>query len=102
MRAFAELYPALDATTKTNAKVEALRRYFAAAEPADAAWAVYFLIGRRPRQVVPTRRLRAWAAEEAGIPEWLFGERRARSAAARRGRTARRRRPAGRRTRRGR
>jgi DNA ligase-1 len=74
MRAFAELYLALDATTKVNDKVGALRRYFVAAEPADAAWAVYFLIGRRPRQVVATKRLRAWAAEEAGIPEWLFGE----------------------------
>ncbi|HEX8199793.1 MAG TPA: ATP-dependent DNA ligase [Isosphaeraceae bacterium] len=74
MRAFAALYLALDATTKVNEKVAALRRYFAAAQPADAAWAVYFLIGRRPRQVVPNKRLRAWAAEEAGIPEWLFDE----------------------------
>ena len=49
-------------------------RYFAEAAPADAAWAVYFLIGRKPRQVVPTGKLRAWAAEEAGIADWLFEE----------------------------
>jgi DNA ligase-1 len=40
----------------------------------DAAWAVYFLIGRKPRQVVPTPKLRAWAIEEAEIPDWLFQE----------------------------
>ena len=35
MKAFAELYAALDETTKTNQKVEALKRYLRAAEPAD-------------------------------------------------------------------
>ena len=39
MKDFAELYAALDETTRTNEKVEALTRYFAAAPPADAAWA---------------------------------------------------------------
>jgi DNA ligase 1 len=74
MKAFADLYTALDETTKTSEKVEAMRRYFAQAPSADAAWAVYFLIGRKPKQVVATKRLRAWASEEAGIPEWLFDE----------------------------
>ena len=54
MKRFARLYAELDASTATGAKVDALRRYFAAAAPADAAWAVYFLAGGRPRQVVPT------------------------------------------------
>ena len=53
MRAFAELYAALDETTKTNAKVEAMVDYFRRAPRDDAAWAVYFLSGRKPRQVVP-------------------------------------------------
>ncbi|MGI9045261.1 MAG: hypothetical protein ACR2FI_00415, partial [Burkholderiales bacterium] len=74
MKAFADLYTALDETNKTGAKVSALRRYFENAPAADAAWAVYFLIGRKPRQVVPTRKLRDWSAELAGIPEWLFDE----------------------------
>src|SRR5262249_29826963 len=56
VKAFADLYAELDATTGTLAKVRALARYFASAEPADAAWAVYFLSGRRPRQAVPTRK----------------------------------------------
>jgi DNA ligase-1 len=74
VKAFAELYAALDETTRTTDKVAAMARYFAAAPPADAAWAVYFLSGRKPRQAVPSKRLRLWARELAGVPEWLFDE----------------------------
>src|SRR3954462_2045484 len=74
MKAFAKLYAALDETTRTGEKVEALTSYFARARPADAAWAVYFLIGRKPKQAVPSKKIREWAAEAAGIPDWLFGE----------------------------
>jgi len=72
MRLFAALFQALDASTATSDKVRALRRYFAAATPADAAWAVYFLAGGKPRQVVPTALLHALACERAGIDDWLF------------------------------
>ena len=72
MKAFARLFAELDASTATGAKVEALKRYFGRAQPADAAWAVYFLAGGKPRQVVPTALLRALACARAGISEWLF------------------------------
>jgi len=74
MRAFADLYAALDETTKTNAKITAMSRYFSSSPPEDVAWAVHFLIGRRPKRLIPTRDLVDWAIEEAGVPEWLFGE----------------------------
>ena len=74
MKAFAELYLRLDATTSSNAKLQALRDYFASAPAGDAAWAVYFLAGGRPRQLVPSRLLRELATEQAGLPEWLFEE----------------------------
>ncbi len=74
MRRFSQLYAALDASTATTAKVEALKRYFAIADAADAAWAVYFLAGGKPRQVVPTGVLRALACTRAGIDDWLFDE----------------------------
>ncbi|QCI11067.1 ATP-dependent DNA ligase [Pseudomonas putida] len=74
MKAFADLYLRLDATTSSNAKLEALRDYFASAPPQDAAWAVYFLAGGRPRQLVPTRLLRELATALAGLPDWLFEE----------------------------
>src|SRR4051812_11213604 len=74
MRAFAELYAALDETTKTNGKVAALRHYFSVAPPEDAVWAVNFLIGGRPKRLLESRKLAQWAIEEAGVPDWLFGE----------------------------
>jgi len=74
MKAFAELYGAIDSTTSTNAKTEALVDYFASAQPKDASWAMWVLTGHKPRQAVPTRRLHEWAAEAAGIPLWLFEE----------------------------
>ncbi|MCS4511623.1 ATP-dependent DNA ligase [Xylophilus ampelinus] len=74
MKAFAALYRALDATTSSLAKQAALQQYLLQATPADAAWAVYFLAGGKPRQLVPTKLLRQLAREAAGLPEWLFDE----------------------------
>ncbi len=74
MKAFAALYRELDATTSNLAKQAALQRYLRAADFGDAAWAAYFLAGGKPRQLVPTRVLRALAQEAAGLPEWLFDE----------------------------
>jgi DNA ligase 1 len=74
MKRFAELYQELDQTTKTNIKIEALVKYFNETSPANAVWAVNFLIGRRPRQIIPVRKLMEWSAEISGIPDWLFEE----------------------------
>ena len=74
MRLFTDLYSALDQTNKTNEKVEALKEYFARARAEDAAWALYFLSGRKPRQIVPSKKLKEWALALSGIPEWLFDE----------------------------
>ena len=74
MNRFARLFAELDASTSTNAKIAALQSYFVDAAPADAAWAVYFLAGGKPRQVLPTAALRAMAVQRAGIPDWLFEE----------------------------
>ncbi len=74
MKAFADLYTTLDETNKTNAKIEALRIYFHSAPPEDAAWVLYFLIGRRPRRAIAVRKLAEWAAQKANIPDWLFSE----------------------------
>jgi DNA ligase-1 len=74
MKLFADLYAALDETTRTNDKVAALRRYFAGAPPADSAWALYFLSGRKPKALMNGTRLATWAAEAAGLSPWLFDE----------------------------
>ena len=83
MKHFARLFAELDASTATRAKQAALVRYFedvrarGATDPEaerDAAWAVYFLAGGRPRQTVPTRILRETACAVAALPDWLFEE----------------------------
>ena len=74
MKDFAALFLALDSTTSTKKKTDALLMYFRRAPPADAAWTLYFLAGGRPRQTVPTALLRSAAREMAGIAEWLFDE----------------------------
>ena len=74
MKDFAGLYAELDATTSSNAKLAAMQTYFAQAQPQDAAWAVYFLSGGRPRQLVPVRILRDLAVEMSGLAPWLFEE----------------------------
>ncbi|MFM8767591.1 MAG: ATP-dependent DNA ligase, partial [Rubrivivax sp.] len=58
----------------TTAKVAAMVDYFTQAPPEDAAWAVYFLAGGKPRQVVPTALLRQTACAVAAIDDWLFEE----------------------------
>lgn len=74
MRDFARLYAELDETTATNRKLDALKNYFSRTPPQHAAWAVYFLAGGKPRQTVPTKLLRQFAIEYAGIDDWLFDE----------------------------
>ena len=74
MNEFCELYWQLDSTTKTNEKVAYLSAYFQTAAPADAAWATYFLTGKRVRRLVPMKLLRSLATEEANIKAWLFEE----------------------------
>jgi DNA ligase 1 len=74
MKRFSTLFAELDATTSTNAKVDALQRYFEQAPAADAAWAVYFLAGGKPRQVMSLAHMAQLACEVAGIAPWLFDE----------------------------
>ena len=74
MKAFTELYWRLDATSSITEKVAALRDYFAAAPPDDAAAALGVLSGSRQLRSVSTAQLREWAAEATGFPAWLVEE----------------------------
>ncbi len=74
MKQFAELFAELDGFTSTLHKVRALRHYFEHAPAEDAAWAVYFLSGGKPKRTVPTRTLREVALQVSGLPDWLFEE----------------------------
>jgi DNA ligase-1 len=72
LKSFAALYDALDRTTSTNRKVAALVAYFSAAPPEDAAWALYFLTGRKIKRLIPSRVLWELTRDLSGWPEWLL------------------------------
>ena len=72
MQAFADLFQQLERSSGTKARVEALAAYFSAADPADGAWALALLLGKRRRRLITGRRLRQIALERSGLPEWLF------------------------------
>ena len=74
MRCFAALYSALDASSSTHARVEALCRYFQTTEPRDAAWALHVLLGKQGRRLITGRRLRQICLEGSLLPEWLFDD----------------------------
>jgi DNA ligase-1 len=74
MRQFTELFTALDTTTRTVEKVQALERYFAQTPARDAVWGLYFLSGRRVKRAVNTRLLRDWLSAETGLPLWIIDE----------------------------
>jgi DNA ligase-1 len=74
MKRFTRLYTELDQTNRTGEKSAALESYFREAPPADAAWALHFLCGRRPPRAVSSTVLREWAAEEGRLPSWLMDE----------------------------
>jgi DNA ligase 1 len=71
---FALLYDAIDRTTSTNAKVAAMVGYFREAPPADAAWAVFFLTGRRLKRLVPYASINDWTIAATGLEQWLLEE----------------------------
>ena len=74
MTRFARLFEEIDRTTSTNAKVAAMARYFAEAPPEDAAWAVFFLTGRRLKRLVPYAAIHVWTLGATGLPSWLIEE----------------------------
>jgi DNA ligase-1 len=74
LHAFAQLYDAIDSTTSTNAKVAAMAEYFTSAPPADAAWAVFFLTGRRLKRLLNYALIHQWTMEATGIESWLVEE----------------------------
>src|SRR5687768_10651987 len=74
MRRFAELFEELDTTTSINEKLAALVRYFRSAPAEDAAWAAYFLSGRRLKRIVGPATLREWLLAHVGMPDWLLEE----------------------------
>ena len=74
MKSFAQLFLRLYQSNKTTEKVRALKQYLENAPDEDKVWAIALFTHRKPKRAVNARQLRAWAAELAGLPLWLFEE----------------------------
>ena len=74
MRTFAKLLTEIEQTNSTNEKVDIMAAFFGSADPETAAWALYFLAGRRPKKFISSKKLRTWAEELSGLPAWLGEE----------------------------
>lgn len=74
MKHFATLVDEVSASTKTTEKMNAIISYFAKADDADKIWMLALFTGRRLKRTISSTRLHEWAAEQAGIPPWLFEE----------------------------
>jgi len=74
MKRFAQLFEALDYTTKTNERINALVGYFNEADDEDKLWTIALLAGKRPKRQVNSTKMKEWIADLAGIPMWVFEE----------------------------
>jgi DNA ligase-1 len=74
MKNFTQLFTALDQTTKTLDKIQALVTYFENANDRDKLWSIALLSHRRPKRSVNATLLGLWASELAKLPHWLFEE----------------------------
>ncbi len=74
MKKFAHLFYRLDQTNKTNEKVAVLKEYLTEAPDKDKLWSLALFTHKRPKRPVNTTLLKTWAAEMAGLPDWLFNE----------------------------
>lgn len=74
MDGFSKLFEAIDGTTKTNAKIDAIASYLDQAVEADKLFAIALLIGNKPKRPVKTTTLREWVADYTQLPLWLFEE----------------------------
>lgn len=74
MLEFSNLYNILLEASDAREKIDAIKDYLTNAAPADAAWAIYLLSGKRSRRVMSSRMLASIAREATATPQWLFEE----------------------------
>lgn len=74
MKAFANLFVALDETNKTNDKVRILKEYFSNVTDEDKIHTLALFTGRKPKRQINSTFIKLWAIEVAKIPQWLFEE----------------------------
>ena len=74
MYPFSTLYLAITEAKTPSDQIAAMARYFRDAPLDDAAWAIYFLTGRRVKRIMHAKSFELLAVEASGLPDWLFNE----------------------------
>lgn len=81
MKSVARLYTSLESANSISDKKEhaiavvaAFRSTFASSSREDLPWLLAFVLGKGINKVLTTARMRSWAIQESGIPEWLFAD----------------------------
>ncbi len=72
MKFFAALFQQIDQTNSTNEKVHLMQKFFSEQDSETSAWALYLLMGRRPKKLIGSAKLRVWLKEVSGYPDWLI------------------------------
>ena len=73
MKAFADLFAALEDAAETGDQVALLTDYLRNVPVEDRPWAVQLLTGEPPEKTVTPQQLREWICQVSGTPDWLFG-----------------------------
>ncbi|MDX2132829.1 MAG: ATP-dependent DNA ligase [Planctomycetota bacterium] len=74
MNRFARLFEALDATTSSGEKADAIGAMLAEGADEEASWILHALLGRTIARTVTPRTIARWVRDAAGLPDWLFRE----------------------------
>lgn len=72
MKKFAHLIFALNGSNNPAVRLQELLNYFRQAEPNDLIWALFLLLGKRPKKLFDLEQLKNWLLELTQTPGWLF------------------------------
>lgn len=74
MKEFVKLIGKIEQTKSTKEKTAYIQNYFERSEPADAAWALFFLSGKKLKRLIGPSKLLEWCVEALPLPEWIIFE----------------------------
>ncbi len=74
MEVFAELFERIDQTTSTNEKIRIIADFFRRHDADTNAWVLFFLSGQKIKRLAGAAKLRQWAQELVGYPDWMMEE----------------------------
>ena len=74
MRSFTKLFDDIGRSDQEADKIKLIIDYYTKADEKDKIWVMYIMLGGKIKNKLKAKRLKEWACEYAGIPDWLFEE----------------------------